>query len=134
MDLEKIQAITEWPTPKNVIEVRCFLGFAGYYQNYPKNLSRVVRALFELLKKDAEFLWSERHSIAFEELKRWLTMTPVLVMLDCSKPFEVYCDASFEGVGCVLMQEGKVIAYASRQLRPNEVNYPVHDIELAVVV
>jgi hypothetical protein len=70
----------------------------------------------------------------FEELKERLTTAPVLIMADIHKWFDVYCDASHLGLGCVLMQEGKVIAYASRQLRKHEKNYPTHDLELAVVV
>ena len=134
VDPEKIKAITDWPIPRNVTEVRSFLGLAGYYRKYVENFSKVARPMFKLLKKGIRFQWNERHTIAFEELKKRLTTAPVLAMPDCSKPFEVYCDASFEGLGCVLMQEGKVIAYASRQLRPHEVNYPVHDIELAAVI
>jgi hypothetical protein len=70
---------------------------------------------------------------SFEELKKRLTTTPVLIMPDIHKGFNVYCDASRQGLGCVLMQEGKVVAYASRQLRKHEQNYPTHDLELATV-
>jgi hypothetical protein len=63
-----------------------------------------------------------------------LTTAPVLILLDLSKSFSIYCDASCLGLGCVLMQEGRVMAYASRQLRKHELNYPTHDLELAVVV
>ena len=78
--------------------------------------------------------WNEMHMIAFEELKKSLTTTPVLAMPDCSKPFKFYCEDSFEGLGCVLMEQGKVVAYASRQLRPHEVDYPMDDIKLPVVI
>lgn len=134
VDPEKIRAITEWPIPKSVTEVRSFLGLAGYYRKYVENFSKVARPLFELLKKGIKYHWGEKQTAALEELKKRLTTAPVLVMPDGSKPYEVYCDASLEGLGCVLMQEGKVVAYASRQLRPHEKNYPVHDIELAAVV
>ena len=73
-------------------------------------------------------------SNSFEELKKRLTIAPVLVLLDLAKTFSVYCDASRQGLGCVLMQEGKVVAYASRQLRKHELNYPKHDLELAAMV
>ena len=79
-------------------------------------------------------LISERYTIAFEELKKRLTTTHVLIVHDCSKRFKVYWDTSFKGLGCVLMQDVNVIAYPSRQLRPHEVNYPVHDIKLVVVI
>ena len=79
-------------------------------------------------------MWSERCQANFEELKKRLTTTPVLVLPDLSKNFSIYCDASRQGLGCVLMQEGRVVAYASRQLRKHELNYPTHDLELAAVV
>ena len=87
-----------------------------------------------LLDKDAEFKWTSAQQAAFDELKKRLTTTPVLTLPDQQKKFIVYCDASRDGLGCVLMQEGKVIAYASRQLRKHELNYPTHDLELAAVV
>jgi hypothetical protein len=79
-------------------------------------------------------VWSPKCQESFEELKKRLTTAPVLVLPDIQKGFEVYCDASRQGLGCVLMQDGKVVAYASRQLRPHELNYPTHDLELAAVV
>jgi hypothetical protein len=88
----------------------------------------------ELLKKGVKFVWSEACEKAFNTLRQNLTSAPVLVQPDNSKPFEVFCDASGTGLGCVLMQEGRVIAYASRALRPHELNYPTHDLELATVV
>ncbi|WVZ80219.1 hypothetical protein U9M48_027712 [Paspalum notatum var. saurae] len=84
-----------------------------------------------LLEKDATFKWTEARQKAFDELKKRLTTAPILVLPDPAKKFTVYGDASKEGLGGVLMQEGKVIAYASRQLRKHEVNYPTHDLELA---
>jgi hypothetical protein len=88
----------------------------------------------ELLKKGVKFVWSEDCEKAFHTLRQHLTIAPVLVQPDNSKPFEVFCDASGTGLSCVLMQENRVIAYASRSLRPHEVNYPTHDLELAAVV
>ncbi|WVZ86089.1 hypothetical protein U9M48_032929 [Paspalum notatum var. saurae] len=87
-----------------------------------------------LLEKGAEFIWTKERQASFDELKKRLTTAPVLTLPDQTKSFTIYCDASKEGLGCVLMQEGKVIAYASRQLRKHEVNYPTHDLELAAVV
>jgi hypothetical protein len=80
------------------------------------------------------FVWSDKCQASFEELKKRLTTTPVLILPDLSKKFSIYCDASRQGLGCVLMQEGRVVAYASRQLRKHELNYPTHDLELAAVV
>jgi hypothetical protein len=87
-----------------------------------------------LLEKNAKFIWSEKCQANFEELKKRLTTAPVLILLDLSKSFSIYCDASHQGIRCVLMQEGRVVAYASRQLRKHEFNYPTHDLELVVVV
>ena len=87
-----------------------------------------------LLEKNVKFVWSEKCQANFKELKKMLTTAPVLVLLDLSKNFSIYCDASRQGLGCVLMQEGRVVAYASRQLRKHELNYPTHDLELAAVV
>jgi hypothetical protein len=86
------------------------------------------------LKNDTKFNWSSKCNAAFEQLKVLLTTAPVLAQPDINKPFDVYCDASGSGLGCVLMQEGRVIGYASRQLRRHEEDYPTHDLELAAVV
>jgi hypothetical protein len=88
----------------------------------------------ELLEKDKQFKWTPACESSFQELKKRLTTAPVLVMPDMEKPLSVYCDASGQGLGCVLMQDGHVVAYASRLLRKHEVNYPTHDFELAAVV
>ncbi len=88
----------------------------------------------QLLKKDEKFKWTTECDKSFEELKKKLVSAPVLILPDPMKDFQVYCDASRHGLGCVLMQEGRVVAYASRQLRPHEGNYPTHDLELAAVV
>jgi hypothetical protein len=88
----------------------------------------------ELLKKGVKFVSSEACEKAFHTLRQHLTSTPVLVQPDNSKSFEIFCDASGTGLDCVLMQQGRVIAYASRALRPHELKYPTHDLELAAVV
>jgi hypothetical protein len=88
----------------------------------------------ELLKKGVKFVWSEACEKALHTLRQHLTSAPVLVQPDNSKPFEVFCDASGTGLGCVLIQEVRVISYASRALRPHEIIYPTHDLELAAVV
>jgi hypothetical protein len=88
----------------------------------------------ELLKKGVKFVWSEACEKAFHTLRQHLTSAPVLVQPDNSKPFKVFYEASGTGLGCVLMQEGRVIAYASWALRPHEINYPTHDLELAAIV
>jgi hypothetical protein len=93
-----------------------------------------VKPITSLLKNEPKFNWSSKCNEAFEHLKILLTTALVLAQPDINKPFDVYCDASGSGLGCVLMQEGRVIAYASRQLRRHEEHYPTHDLELAVVV
>jgi hypothetical protein len=90
--------------------------------------------MIKLLQNNTKFEWSEACEKSFQELKRRLTTAPVLTLPDIKKDVVVYCDASRQGLGCVLMQEGKVVAYASRQLKKHEENYPTHDLELAVVV
>jgi hypothetical protein len=117
-----------------VSEVRSFLGLTGYYRRFIEEFSKIVKPLTTLLEKDREFKRTGVCQASFEELKKRLTTTPVLVMPDLQKSFDIYCDASRQGLGCVLMQKGHVIAYASRQLRKHELNYPTHDLELAVVV
>jgi hypothetical protein len=93
-----------------------------------------VKPITSLLKNDIKFNWSSRCNEAFEQLKVLLTTAPVLAQPDSEKPFDVYCDASGSGLGCVLMQDGRVIAYASRQLCRHEEHYPTHDLELAAMV
>ncbi|WVZ70902.1 LOW QUALITY PROTEIN: hypothetical protein U9M48_019531 [Paspalum notatum var. saurae] len=98
----------------------------SYYRRFIENFSKTAKPMTSLLEKDAEFKWTNTQQAAFDELKKRLTKAP--------KKFIVYCDASRDGLGCVQMQEGKVIAYASRQLRKHEANYPTHDLKLAAVV
>ena len=134
VDPTKIQAVTEWQTPSNVKEVRSFLGLAGYYRRFVEGFSSIARPMTQLLKKEKKFECTPKCEESFQELKRRLTTAPVLATLDIHKEFVIYCDASRTGLGGVLMQEGRVVAYLSRQLRPHEENYATHDLELAAVV
>jgi hypothetical protein len=120
--------------PKNVSEIRSFLGLAGYYRRFIENFSNIAKLMMELLKNKVQFIWSEKCEASFQELKTRLTTTPVLTLPDICKDFVVYCDALRQGLSCMLMQEGRVVAYASRQLRKHEENYPTHDLELVVVI
>nr|GFA10493.1 transposon Ty3-G Gag-Pol polyprotein [Tanacetum cinerariifolium] len=133
MDSAKVEAITKWPRP-SVTEVRSFLGLAGYYRRFVEGFSRLALPLTKLMRKGENFVWNEEREKSFEELKQRLVSAPVLTLPSGSGGFQIYSDASKKGLGCVLMQHGKVIAYASRQLKPYEVNYPTHDLELAAVV
>jgi hypothetical protein len=134
VDSSKVKDILEWKPPTTVHQVRSFLGLAGYYRRFILDFSKIVKPITSLLKNDTKFDWSSRYNEAFEHLKVLLTTAPVLAQPDIEKPFDVYCDASGSGLGCVLMQEGRVIAYASRQLRRHEEHYQTHDLELAAVV
>nr|GFA06920.1 putative reverse transcriptase domain-containing protein [Tanacetum cinerariifolium] len=87
----------------------------------------------QLMRKGEKFVWTDEREESFEELKRSLVSAPILTLPSGSGGFQIYSDASKKGLGCVLMQHGKVIAYALRQLKPYEVNYPTHDLELAAV-
>jgi hypothetical protein len=134
VDPSKVRDVLNWKTPQNVSEIRSFLGLAGYYRRFIEGFSKIAKPMTELLGKGAEFKWTAAREASFNELKKKLTTAPVLIMPDTQKSFSVYCDASRQGLGCVLMQEGHVVAYASRQLRKHEENYPTHDLELAAVV
>jgi ribonuclease HI len=130
----KVRYVLKWEPPTIVLEIRSFLGLAGYYRRFIEGFSKIVKPLTSLLEKEKKFIWSEACQNSFDELRKRLTTALVLVMPDIHKSFDIYCDASKQGHRCVLMQEGHVIAYASRQLRKHEQNYPTHDLELAAVV
>nr|ABA97610.1 retrotransposon protein, putative, Ty3-gypsy subclass [Oryza sativa Japonica Group] len=134
VDPTKVEAVTEWKAPKSVTEIQSFLGLAGYYRRFIEGFSKIARPMTQLLKKEKKFVWSEQCQESFEQLKEKLTSAPILVLPNIRKDFVIYCDASRQGLGGVLMQDGKVVAYASRQLRPHEENYPTYDLELAAVV
>nr|GFC25985.1 reverse transcriptase [Tanacetum cinerariifolium] len=134
IDPAKVEAITKWPRPTSVTKVRSFLGLPSYYRIFVKGFSRLALPLTKLMRKGVKFVWNEEREKSFEELKQRLVSAPVLTLPSGSGGFQIYSDASKKGLGCVLMQHGKVIAYASRQLNPYEVNYHTHDLELAAVV
>ena len=134
VDPSKVRAVQEWKQPKSVSQIRSFLGLAGYYRRFIEGFSSIAKPLTTLLKKDQKYIWNSKCEESFQELKKRLTSAPVLVLPDIHKAFVIYCDASHQGLGCVLMQDGKVVAYASRQLRSHELNYPTHDLELAAAV
>ncbi|KAA0046085.1 pol protein [Cucumis melo var. makuwa] len=134
VDPAKIEAVTGWTRPSTVSEVRSFLSLAGYYRRFVENFSRIATPLTQLTRKGAPFVWSKACEESFQNLKQKLVTAPVLTVPDGSGSFVIYYDASKKGLGCVLMQQGKVVTYASRQLKGHEQNYPTHDLELAVVV
>ena len=134
VDQKKIEVIIEWKPPRNVTEVRSFLGLVGYYRRFVKGFSMTAAPMKRLLQKNVRFDWSEKCLASFEKLKSFLTEAPVLTQSTYGKEYVIFSDASLNGLGCVLMQEGKMVAYASRQLKQHEKNYPTHDLELAAIV
>ncbi|KAL5540688.1 hypothetical protein UlMin_043340 [Ulmus minor] len=114
VDPSKVEAVSNWPRPTTVTEIRSFLGMAGYYRRFVEGFSRIAGPLTMLTQKNVRFTWTEDCEKSFQELKKRLTTAPM-------------------GLGTVLMQHGRVIAYASRQLKDYEKNYPTHDLELAAV-
>ncbi|XP_021607608.1 uncharacterized protein LOC110611529 [Manihot esculenta] len=134
VDPKKIETILAWKPPKNITEVRSFLGLAGYYRRFVKGFSQIAAPLIRLLQKIVKFEWNDKCQASFDRLKAMLTEAPVLTQPVSGKDFVIYSDAFHNGLGCVLMQDGKVVAYASRQLKPHERNYPTHDLKLAAIV
>jgi ribonuclease HI len=134
LDPSKVKNVLSWNTLQNVSDIQSFLGLAGYYRRFIEGFSKIAKPMTELLEKGKTFEWTPRREAGFQELKKRLTMTPVLTMPNIEKPFLIYCNASGKGLGCVLMQDDHVVAYASRQLRKHEEKYPTHDMELAAVV
>jgi hypothetical protein len=114
IDPSKVRDVLNRSPPKNVPEIRSCLELVGYYRRFIEGFSKIVKPLTTLLEKDKEFKWDEKCQASFAELKKRLNTAHVLIMPDIHKGFDVYCDASRQGLGCVLMQEGKVVAYASR--------------------
>jgi hypothetical protein len=108
VDPSKVKDILEWNSPTTVHQVRSFLGLAGYYRRFIPDFSKIVKPITGLLKDGTKFDWSSKCNEAFEQLKVLLTTASVLAQPDIEKPFDVYCDASGSGLGCVLMQEGGV--------------------------
>ncbi|KAL8124244.1 hypothetical protein AgCh_012039 [Apium graveolens] len=113
VDPAKIEALSNWERPTTPIEVRSFMGLAGYYRRFMQDFAKIAGPLTRLTRKTEKFVWTEKCEENFQELKS---------------------DASLKGLGCVLMQHGKVIAYASRQLKEYESRYPTHDLELTAIV
>ena len=134
MDPRKIEVIIEWKPPRNVIGMRSFLGLAGYYRRFVKGFSMTTAPMTRLLQKNVKFGWSEKFQVSFDKLKAFLTEAPVLAPPTYSKEYMIFSDASLNIFECVLMQAGKVVSYASRQLKLHEKNYPTHDLELAAIV
>jgi hypothetical protein len=126
--------VLSWKAPTSVGVIQSFLRLAGYYRRFIEGFLKISKPVTELLEKDTRFEWMPASEASFHELKKRLMTAPILVMPNMEKLFSIYCDASGQGLGCVLIQAGSMVAYASRQLRKHEVNNPTHDLELAIVV
>jgi hypothetical protein len=106
VDPSKVRDVLDWAPPKSIHQVRSFLGLMGYYRRFILNFSKISKPITELLKKGTKYVWSKECDEAFQTLKKVLTTSPVLAQPNIAKPFDIYCDASGTGLGCVLMQKG----------------------------
>ena len=114
VDPEKVEAFISWERPKSVFEIHSFLGLAGYCRRFIEDFSRLAAPMTRLTQKEVKFEWNDLCERAFQELKILLTSAPILNVPERRQRYTVYCDASKEGLGCVLMQSGRVVAYRSR--------------------
>ncbi|KAI3669068.1 hypothetical protein L6452_40289 [Arctium lappa] len=134
VDLTKIETMANWEPPKSPSEIHNFFGLAGYYRRYIQDFSKIASPLTDLTRNNMKFVWTDTQDKDFRTLQKKLCEAPILSVLEEMKDFVIYSDASKMGLGYVLMKRGKLIAYASRQLKEHEKNYPTHDLELAAVV
>nr|GEU87093.1 putative reverse transcriptase domain-containing protein [Tanacetum cinerariifolium] len=134
VDPAKIESIKDWASPKTATKIRQFLGLAGYYRRFIEGFSKIARSMTKLTQKKFKFDWGDKQEATFQIIKHKLCSVPILALPEGSEDFVVYCDASVKGLGAVLMQREKVIAYGLRQLKVDEKNYTTHDLELGAVV
>ncbi|GKD58885.1 putative reverse transcriptase domain-containing protein [Tanacetum coccineum] len=134
VDPAKIESIKDWESPKTPTEIRQFLGLVGYYRRFIEGFSKIAKLMTKLSQKGVKFDWGDKQEAAFQLLKQKLCSAPILALLEGSKDFIVYCEASHKGLGAVLMQREKVISYASHQLKIHKKNYTTHDLELGSIV
>ncbi|GJV04408.1 reverse transcriptase domain-containing protein [Tanacetum coccineum] len=128
VDPAKIEAVKNWTSPTTPKQIRQFLGLVGYYRRFIKCFSKIAKPLTKLTQKNKKYIWGEEQELAFQLLKQKLYEAPILALPEGNDDFVIYCDASLQGLGAVLMQREKFIAYASRQLKPHEENYTTHDL------
>ncbi|GKD20255.1 putative reverse transcriptase domain-containing protein [Tanacetum coccineum] len=134
VDPANIKSIKDWESPKTPTEIHQLLGLAGYYRRFIEGFSKISKPMTKLTQESIKFNWGKKEETAFQTLKQKLCSAPILALPEGSENFVVYCDASHKGLGAVLMQKEKVIAYASRQLKIHEKNCTTHDLELGAVV
>ncbi|GJT64153.1 putative reverse transcriptase domain-containing protein [Tanacetum coccineum] len=134
VDPAKIESVKDWASPKSATEIRQFLGLTGYYRRFIEGFSKIAKPMTKLTQKKIKFDWSDKAEAAFQLIKQKFCSAPILALPEGNEDFIAYCDASIKGLGAVLMQREKVIAYASRQLKIHEKNYTTNDLELGAVV
>lgn len=130
---ENIEAILNWPIPKTLTKLRGFLGLTGYYRRFVKDYGKICRPLHDLLKKNG-FHWTQEHTSAFNQLKQIMTSCPVLALPDFSKAFVLETDACGTGIGAVLMQGGRPLAYLSKSLGPKAAAQSVYEKEALAIL
>ena len=133
VDLRKAEAIVNWECLKNVTEIQNFLGIVGYYRQFLEHFSLTTFTFNSVNPKKVNFEWDDQCEQNFQELKNRLIFALILTLSTTRTGYVIFNDASRQGLGCVLMQDDKVIAYASCQLQKYEINYPTHDLELIVM-
>ncbi|GJX97775.1 putative reverse transcriptase domain-containing protein [Tanacetum coccineum] len=134
VDPAKIESIKDWASPKSPTEIHQFLGLVGYYRRFIEGFSKITKPITKLTQKKSKFEWGDKQETTFQLLKKKLCSAPILALLEGSENFIVYCDSSIKGLGAMLMQREKVIAYASCQLKILEKNYTTHDLELGAII
>nr|GFA57408.1 putative reverse transcriptase domain-containing protein [Tanacetum cinerariifolium]GFA66575.1 putative reverse transcriptase domain-containing protein [Tanacetum cinerariifolium] len=134
VDLTKIESIKDWTSPKNYNGDSSILGLFGYYQRFVEGFSKITKSMTKLTQKKVKFDWGDKEEATFQLIKQKLCSASILALPERSEDFIVYCDVSIKGLGAVLIQREKVIAYASQQLKIHEKNYTTHDLELGAVM
>ena len=133
MDSKKVTCMLEWPVPKNIKELRGFLGLTSYYRRFIKGYGVLAKPLTDLLKK-GNYAWSDQVQQAFTALKQAMVTTPVLAMPNFNILFVVESDASKEGIGAILSQEGRPVTYFSKGLSPQHQVLSVYEKEMMVIL
>jgi hypothetical protein len=139
MDVKKVQSILDWPTPTNLFEVRSFLGFCNFYRRFIASYSSIAHPLTQLTREDTPFLWTDKHTQAFNKLKNAFTSATLLAHFNPEKPLVLETDASDFALAGILSQESeegilKPIAFFSRKMVPAELNYEIHDKEMLAII